>query len=224
MTITHTPKVSVCIAGESDDKNISQYELESARRALRLIKGNLGYDRLHALVSEQIAQGNALFRDHVKRSAGKQETGTITLKAAGLSAADFTGWMGHAFTREDVLIDAQPEHYLMKVSDPKGPHIVEALGDHVVGFYMSGWEKSEVPAGSGDNIDKHHSFLALDDDGTVFGSVSTVFRDTADGMIAELSVTLPATSAPDAVNKHLQHFSVEFRNWMLVAATETRNK
>jgi hypothetical protein len=41
------------------------------------------------------------------------------------------------------------------------------------------------------------------------------------GMRAELSVTLPATSAPAAIEQHLQHFSVEFRSWMRRAAAET---
>lgn len=219
MIINNASIASVRIAGETDDKNINQYELESARRALRLIKNNLGSEQLHSLVSKEILKGNDLFRDHVKRSAGKQATGTVTIEAIGLTAADFSDWMSRAFIREDVLIDAHPEHYLMNSSDPKAPHIVETLGRHVVGFFMGGWDKSETSTG---DADKHHSHLALDDDGTVFGSVSTLFKETADGMIAELSVTLPATSAPDAVEQHLQHFSVEFRNWMLLAATEIR--
>ncbi|EOO71526.1 hypothetical protein ACQVPJ_24500 [Bacillus mycoides] len=221
MTADNAPMASVRIAGEPDDKNINRYELESARRALRLIKGNLGYNRLHALVSEQIAEGNALFRDHVKRSDGKQATGIITLEATGLTAANFSAWMNRAFAREDVLIAAHPEHYLI-MSGPNGPHIVETLGDHVVGFYMGSWDKSEVPAGGTDSIDKRHSLLTLDDDGTVFGSISTMFSEAGGGMTVELSVTLPATSAPDAIDQHLQHFSVEFRNWMLLAAAEIR--
>ena len=40
-------------------------------------------------------------------------------------------------------------------------------------------------------------------------------------MRAELSVTLPATSATGAIEQHLQHFSVEFRSWMRRAAAET---
>ncbi len=160
MTADNAPMASVRIAGEPDDKNINRYELESARRALRLIKGNLGYNRLHALVSEQIAEGNALFRDHVKRSDGKQATGIITLEATGLTAANFSAWMNRAFAREDVLIAAHPEHYLI-MSGPNGPHIVETLGDHVVGFYMGSWDKSEVPAGGTDSIDKRHSLLTF---------------------------------------------------------------
>lgn len=218
-TVT-TSAATVRIAGHSDDRNIDQYELQSARRALRLLKGNLGSDRLLALVSAQVKEGNDFFRDHVRRSGGEQVTGTTVIEATGVSAADFSAWMIRAFVRESVLIAAQPEHYLMHMTDPKGPHVVEVLGDHVVGFHMSGWDQSEVDTG-GASTDKRYSSLKLDDDGTVFGSVSTEFIEIPAGMKAELSVTLPATSAPDAVEQHLQHFSVEFRNWMLQAAAET---
>lgn len=212
---------SVRISGEIDDRNIDRYELSSARRALRLLKGNLGYDRLHTLVSEQIAEGNALFRQHLVRSAGQQATGMTTIEADGLTAADFSRWMVQAFARRDVLIAAQPEHYLMDMTDPHGPHIVETLGDHVVGFYMAGWDESEIDTREAESADSRSSFLKLDDDGSVFGSVSTSFIEAPHGMVAELSVSLPATSAPDAVEQHLEHFSVEFRSWMIQAAAET---
>ncbi len=219
MTTDISTQTSVRIAGEVDDRNIDRYELLSARRALRLLKRNLGHDRLHDLVREAIAEGNALFRDHVRRSDGQQATGTITIEAYNLTAAAFSNWMARAFARQDVLIDAQPEHYLMDMADPHGPHVVETLGDHVVGFYMGGWDESK---GDGDkpDSDRRHSLLKLDDDGTVFGSVSTAFREAPHGMTAELSVTLPAASAPDAIEQHLHHFSVEFRSWMLMAAAE----
>lgn len=215
-TMTHA---TVRIAGDVDDRNIDRYELESARRALHQIKVNLGAERLHELVSKQVDAGNDLFRDHVARSSGETATGTTVIELNGLSAAEFSRWMINAFAREDVLIDAQPEHYLMKMGDPNGPHVVETLGDHIVGFYMQGWDASEIEDTA--DTDRRHSYLKLDDDGTIFGSVSTAFLETDSGMRAELSVTLPATSAPDAVDQHLQHFSVEFRSWMLKAATES---
>lgn len=184
------------------------------------MKSNLGSERLHSLVSAQVKAGNDLFRDHVRRSGGQEVTGTTTIEATGLAAADFSAWMARAFIREDVLIAAQPEHYLMNMADPHGPHVVETLGDHVVGFYMEGWDRSGTDT-EGTGADEHHSSLKLDDDGTVFGSVSTEFVDSPGGMRANLSVTLPSTSAPQAVEQHLQHFSVEFRSWMLLAAAET---
>ena len=215
-------EVCVRISGESDDRTIDLYELTSARRALRLLKGNLGPERLHALVSEQVAEGNAFFRDHVQRSGGQKATGMITIEATGLTPAAFGAWMSRAFARQDVLIGAHPEHYLAGVGDPRGPHIVETLDDYVVGFYIGAWDESEVAPGNGDGANRRHSVLKLDDDGTVFGAVSTAFFETPHGMSAELSVTLPITSAPSAVEQHLQHFAVEFRSWMTLAAAETR--
>ncbi|KAF2487782.1 hypothetical protein BDY17DRAFT_289676 [Neohortaea acidophila] len=212
-------QASVRIAGEPNDGNIDQYELISARRALALLKGKLGQERLRELIKEQVAEGNQLFRDHVKRSAGRTETGKITIEATNLSVADFSGWLSRAFTRQDVLIAAQPEHYVMDMVDPNGPHVVETLGDVIVGFYMGGWDQSQV-TGENDGVDRRRSTLRLDDDGTVLGSVSTAFLDAPHGMSAELSITLPATSAPDAIEQHLEHFSVEFRSWMLAAAAE----
>ena len=220
MTTDISTQTSVRIGGEVDGRNIDRYELVSARRALRLLKRKLGHDRLHDLVREAIAEGNALLRDHVRRSEGHQATGTIAIEACNLTAAAFSEWMIRAFARQDVLIDAQPEHYLMDMADPHGPHVVETLGDHVVGFYMAGWDESQVDGGKSDSTDRRRSLLKLDDDGTVFGSVSTAFLEAPHGMTAELSVTLPATSAPGAVEQHLQHFSVEFRSWMLMAAAE----
>jgi hypothetical protein len=220
MTIENYKKASVRIVGEADDESINRYELSSALRALRLIKSSLGQERLYDLVKPQIAEGNALFREHVKNSAGKQATGTVKIEAIGLKAADFAAWMLRAFSRAEVLIAAHPEHYAMDISIPGRPLIVETLGDHVIAFKMAGWEKASD--GSTESTDKRQSLMVLADDETVFGSVATLFTDTTDGMIAELSVTLPATSAPYAINQHLEHFSVEFRNWMLMAAEDIR--
>ncbi|KAK4905579.1 hypothetical protein LTR49_025148 [Elasticomyces elasticus] len=199
---------SVRLAGEPDDRSIDRIELISARRALRLLKGNLGPVGLHALVKKQKAAGNDVFRDHSIRSAGKEATGTITIEATNLTAADFSAWMMRAFACQGALIDAQPEHYLMDMTDQQGPHVVETLGDHVVGFYMGGWDESQIMDTDCDGVDRRRSTLRLDDDGTVVGHVSTTFRETEH----------------EAIEQHLQHFSVEFRNWMLMAAAETQGK
>lgn len=57
-------------------------------------------------------------------------------------------------------------------------------------------------------------------DGAVVGSIANAFDEEHDGFTARLSVTLPATCAPDVVDQHLEHFAVEFRTWILRAAPE----
>jgi hypothetical protein len=216
MTIDIGAEAAIRIAGEPDHTSIDRYELEAARRALRLLKHSLGSDRLYTIARRQAAEGNAFYREHVKRSNGEQATGTVVLEADGLTVPVFGEWMSRLFARHHALIDAHPEHYVIDSGDARGPHIVEMMGDHVVGFHMGVWDENSDGAGL------RRSQMALDDDGTVFGAVAVAFRPAPNGMFAELSVTLPATCASRAVEQHLHHFAVEFRNWMALAATETR--
>jgi len=58
------------------------------------------------------------------------------------------------------------------------------------------------------------------EDGTVVGSIANSFSEEEDGFSARLLVMLPVTCGPQVIEHHLQHFAVEFRNWILGAATE----
>ena len=214
-TTTRT-EPSVRLESADTDAGIDGFELFSARRALNLLKSKLGRERLLELLHDEIAAGDAFLRDHFERSAGAQATGTTTLRAQGLTAAEFTGWLGRAFAREDVMLAGHPEHYAIHAAPGRDVNIVETLGEYVCSFFMRPWDDSVVggdqPAGR-----RSHMLLA---DGTVIGSIANVFEEQPGGFTARLSVTLPATCAPEVVDQHLEHFAVEFRTWILAAATE----
>lgn len=221
-TAAHPPQPWVRLAGEDDDASINSYELFSARRALNLLKGRLGRDRLLELLADEIAAGNVFLRDHLARSAGQEATGTIVLHAHGISAEQFTGWLSRAFGREDVMLAGHPEHYSIHTPPGGNVNIVETLHDKVCSFFMRAWDDSLVgpsPVAAQDVPDARRSHLTLDD-GTLVGSIANSFRDNPEGFSAHLSVTLPATCAPDVIDQHLEHFAVEFRTWILTAADE----
>jgi predicted acyl esterase len=214
----------VHLAGETTDRAIDGFELFSARRALALLKSQLGRERLLDLLHDEIAAGNAFLRTHVESSAGRQRTGTTILRAHGLTAAQFTGWLSQAFAHEDVLLAAHPEHYSIHTEPGRPVNIVETLGDRVCSFFMREWDDSAVdpaaveaaPEGA---ADARRSLLTLDD-GTVVGSIANAFTDEEDGFTLRLSVTLPETAGPEVIQQHLEHFAVEYRNWILTAAAE----
>jgi len=188
-----------------------------------LLKDKLGRLRLLELLQEEIEAGNAFLRAQVQLSAGQEITGTTTLRAHGITAAQFTDWLSRAFGRENVLLAAHPEHYSIHRAPGRDVNIVETLGDHVCSFFMRPWDDSVVAAqglrsavGGSANARRSHMVL---EDGTVVGSVSTAFDEEADELTAQLSVTLPGTCGP-LVEQHLEHFAVEFRNWILLAAAE----
>lgn len=212
----------VRLAGEDDDNSIERFELVAAHRALALLKGNLGRERLLNLLQHEIAAGEAFLRTHVERSAGRETTGTTILRAHGLTAAQFTGWLAQAFGREDVLLAGHPEHYSIHASGGR-VNIVETLADHVCSFYMQPWNEAlaaaAAPTPDGDQPASRRSRILLED-GTIVGSITNTFLDEPGGFTARLCVTLPLTCGPKVTEHHLQHFAVEFHNWILTAAAE----
>ncbi len=204
--------------GDPDDQPIHHFELTSARRALRLLKSKLGRERLLALLNDEIAEADAFMHQALDRSAGLQASGTVQLRAHGISAAAFGRWLAISFDREDVMLAAHPEHYIVH-HVPGRPHIVETLGEYVCSFYMAEWRESEEPPSPGAATHGRRSALTLAD-GTVFGWVSTLFEEVPDGFIATLTVTLPSSCAPEWVDQHLEHFAVEFHSWILAAAEQ----
>ncbi|WP_407542586.1 hypothetical protein Q0M94_23645 (plasmid) [Deinococcus radiomollis] len=204
--------------GDLDDQPIKEFELTSARRALRLLKSKLGRDRLLELLKDEIEEADAFMHQELQRSAGQQASGTVQLHAHGISAGTFNRWLGAAFDREEVMLAAHPEHYVIH-NVPGRPHIVETLGDYVCSFFMVGWKESEHPTSQDDATVGRRSSLTLAD-GTVFGWVSTLFEEIPDGFIATLTVTLPSSCAPELVDQHLEHFAVEFHSWILAAAEQ----
>lgn len=208
--------------GDQDDQPILHFELTSARRALHLLKSKLGRERLLELLQDEITESDAFMHQALQRSAGQQATGTVQLRAHGISSAAFGRWLGAAFDREDMMLAAHPEHYVVH-NVPGRPQIVETLGDYVCSFFMAGWKESEQPTSQGALTDAategRRSSLTLAD-GTVFGWVSTLFEDVPDGFIATLTVTVPSACAPELVDQHLEHFAVEFHSWILAAAEQ----
>ncbi|MFC8730921.1 hypothetical protein ACFT5B_00485 [Luteimicrobium sp. NPDC057192] len=218
--MTTTPTVR--LAGEETDSTIDEFELFSARRALELLKRKLGRERLLELLDEEIAAGEAFLRGHLDRSAGEEATGTTTLRARGITSAEFGAWLGAAFAREDVMLAGHPEHWSIHAEPGKDVNIVETLDEYVCSFFMRPWDDSrtrqqELPGAGAPSARRSHMLLA---DGTVIGSIANAFEDEPDGFTARLSVTLPATCSPGVIDQHLEHFAVEFRKWILRAASE----
>lgn len=204
--------------GDPDDQPINHFELTSARQALQLLKSKLGRERLLELLKDEITEADAFMHQALQCSAGQQASGTVQLRAHGISAAAFGRWLAASFDREDVMLAAHPEHYVVH-NVPGRPHIVETLGEYVCSFFMAGWKESEQPTSNDAATDGRRSSLTLAD-GTVFGWVSTLFEEVPDGFIATLTVTLPSSCAPELVDQHLEHFAVEFHSWILASAEQ----
>lgn len=140
--MTTTPTVR--LADEDTDGTIDGFELFSARRALELLKRKLGRERLLDLLADEIDAGDAFLRGHLERSAGEETTGTTTLRAHGISAAEFGTWLGAAFAREEVMLAGHPEHWSIHAEAGQTVTIVETLDQYVCSFHMRPWNDSVI--------------------------------------------------------------------------------
>ncbi|MFJ4121145.1 hypothetical protein ACIP3U_07380 [[Kitasatospora] papulosa] len=228
--LTPSPVAVTLTSGPAGPGSIDDFELFYARRALHRFRGRLGRQGLLDLLAADIEEGNAFLRESARASDGTFQGGTTVLTARGLSSAEFLGWMDKAFAAdENALLDAHPEHYVMAPEADGSFHVVENIGPHVCSFFMGGWGTDAMAwAADADELlpepefpHKMSSNLFLAD-GTVVGRALTQFGDTAEGFTASLTVHVPAACPQDVLEHHLRHYAVEFRNWILAAATSVR--
>ncbi|MFE6365798.1 hypothetical protein ACFVP3_38185 [Streptomyces sp. NPDC057806] len=214
-------------AGPTGPESIDDFELFYARRALSRFRARLGRQGLLDLLAADIDEGNAFLRASARDSGGTFTGGTTVLRTRGLRAGEFLSWMNTAFADENVLLAAQPEHYVM-VNEADGTvNVVENIGPHICSFYLGDWAaeamawsadapellpQAEFPYKKATNL-----FLA---DGTIVGRVLIQFGDTEEGFTSNLTVYLPTSCGDDVLDHHLRHFAVEFRNWILAAAAD----
>jgi hypothetical protein len=223
-----TPSVTVTLdSGPTGGGDIDDFELFYARRALRRLKGLISRESLVELLGPAIEEGTGFLRAHALESHGEFRCGTTVLSARGIAAARFLGWMDKAFSDQGVLLAAHPEHYAITNQPDATVHIVENIGPHVCSFFLGDWA-SEAMAWAADASEllpeadfpfKKATNMFLPD-GTIFGRLLTQFGDLDGGFAAHLTVYLPASCPKDVVEHHLRHFAVEFRNWIVNAASD----
>jgi hypothetical protein len=221
---TSVPVAVTLTSGPAGPGSIDDFELFYSRRAVTRFRERLGRQGVLDLLAADIDEGNAFLRTSALASEGSFTAGTTVLTTQGLTAVEFLSWMDKAFVDENVLLAAQPEHYVMAGQADGSVQVVENIGPHVCSFYLGDWAAeamawseeadellpaSEFPYKKATNL-----FLS---DGTIVGRVLIQFGDTDGGFTSNLTVYLPTACPGDVLEHHLRHFAVEFRNWILAA-------
>ncbi|MFB7031668.1 MULTISPECIES: hypothetical protein [unclassified Streptomyces] len=221
---TLMPVAVSLVSGPSGAGSIDDFELFYARRALSRFRARLGREGLLELLADDIEQGNAFLREGARTSGGRFTAGTTVLATQGFTAGEFVAWMDKAFADQNVLLDAQPEHYVMGGQADGSVHVVENIGPHICSFYLGSWsaEAMEWAKDADERLPEArfpyqkatNLFLT---DGTVVGRVLIQFGDTDDGFTSSLTVYMPTSCPEEVLEHHLRHFAVEFRNWITAA-------
>ena len=205
--------------------DILNNELARARHALAYLSQKIGNDRMRELFRDDLQTMTARVQDWLNASEGAWQTGSVELIVPGPSATAFRQWYADALAQgwEAELRAGHPEHF---INHPVGDsvEVIENIGEtelpwHI--FYRSLAEDAEVPSAWDSRFPVHFAAEIVDIDGTRVGYSMRELRDGEEGLHMKLTSHLLAAAPPGLLERHLHHFSIEYRNWASFALNES---
>ncbi|WP_019203592.1 hypothetical protein [Tsukamurella sp. 1534] len=195
------------------------------RAALTAMKARLGHAGVYALLRPDLAASEATARVAVAASRGRSAFSVTRLEARGPSADGIDTWFDDlvASNREDVMVRACPDHYLLRALPDGRQEVVETTGGSPVATrFLVDYARTDRLATPPDpRYPVQIAGEAVLDDGTRIGGVRHQFRDRDGTLEALLTVEFPATTPPWMLRQHEWHLAVEFGNWLASYARET---
>jgi hypothetical protein len=228
--------------GPASEAVVDAWELKASRRALLNLRKLLHDQPMIDLLKPQIEQQDALLRDYVAKSGGKFKLSITSGTVKGLNSGQFFGWMMENFraampgvsTPEarraatfKIGYPMHPEHY---VAPPTYLGIVETMGGLPTRIRVVPFPAEQAPdfikAHFDDNYPHKIAGHGELEDGTIFTYPFHQFRDTPDGKGFEMQLHnfWPVACPQIFVDEHEEHFAVEFRNSIRLAAEEVLGK
>ncbi len=206
------------------NQGILDAELARARHALAYLKQKIGNDHMRELLREDLLTMTGRVQQWLRASGGAWQCGSVELIVPGPSAAGFREWYADAMSKgwEVDLRAGHPEHFINHPVDDS-IEVIENIGEtelpwHI--FYRSLPEDAQLPSAWDSAFPIHFAAEIVDADGTRVGYSMRELRDEEDGMHMKLTSHLPAAAPPGLLERHLHHFSIEYRNWASFAAKQ----
>ena len=222
--------------GDADDATIDGWELAASRRALGNLRTLLNGRPMLDLIADQVDASTSRYRRYASESEGRFRGGHVLLTLTGITVKELFSMVsrlmkdagGTAEAREaaslEFLFPSHPEHYGLAAGSVG---VVETMGGSPTLTHVSVIDPEEAPEDVRSHMDPSYDVSTvgrglLDDDETVQSYVVQQFKDTDDGMVADLWIFYPQAAPASDVEEHLRHYAVEFRNGARLAAAARR--
>jgi hypothetical protein len=211
------------VDGQPTSSDVDQLELESSRRALRLLRERITPEQMDELLAGDIEATDAAWRQWAADSDGSWKPSMVEFEVAGLSKQQFTEWWSTALDDlQGIVYPGFPEHYRFGwVQDPRGGNekcyrVVEELGHVPFRMYCSfGPEWAPVaPTPGYETMMVGVGRLA---DGTEVARFFNQIKDTADGFAMKAAVYVVSAAPGVVVESHVEQLLVEWTRWIEMA-------
>jgi uncharacterized protein len=217
------------VSGPTAPGDIDDFELQHARRVLAQLKAAIGRQGLMELLRPDIKLGVDFLSEMAVRSDGELKPATTVLAVRGLQITEFLHWLDRQFDTEAVMLAAEPDHFVIAPNEDGRVTIVETLGEYVCQIHLppydgaATWDEAVVNELLPESEYQFRRIARITlPDGTLVGRMVTQYGDTPEGFNVSLTAYFPIACPEDVFEHHRQHLAVEFRNWIMAAASENR--
>jgi len=218
--------VEALVAGQLTSVDVEQLELESSRRALRLLRERLTAEQMESLLADDLVATDNQWREWAQASDGSWRAAEVEFLVSGLSTQDFRSWWSTALNDlHGVVYPAFPEHYRFGwVQNPSGGEepcyvVIEELGHVPFRMYCSfGPAWAPVDVAQGYELDMVG--VGRLQDGTQVVRFMNQIKDTADGLAMKVGVYLVSATPDYVVQSHVEQELVEWTRWLQMAVRQ----
>lgn len=216
----------------TDNVRVDEWELEAAKRTAFNLRSLLFEEKMLELLNEQLDESDERIKNYAAQAPDDFNYGRLTLTVKGMYSQELFSFIANmmASTKESSeqvkevmfkqIFVAHPEHYAL------GDGNIETMGGLPTVTLPVMTKIEEAPDFVKEFVDDTYAVKAAGAgplrDGTPFTYVLQQFRDTSEGMVADLMIWYPAGCPDIYVEEHLEHYAIEFRNGCRVAAQQKK--
>ena len=222
------PQIVGYVGGQAAARDIDGLELQSARRALRLLKARLTADEMDRLLRRDLDESDARWRHWAANSDGSWRASEVDFKITGLTKAQFTEWWSTALDDlPDVVFPAFPEHYRFGwVDDPRRVAdrcylVVEELG-HVPFRMYATFDSGSAPIDPLPGYEVLSAGVGRLADGTEVARFMTQVKELSSGFALRTGLYFVSAATDDVVQSHIDQLLVEWTRWFEMAILHFR--
>lgn len=200
------------------DSSADGQELSQLRQQLLTRKHQLGHAGIRQRLRRDLAISDTLARGVAWMSCGCRRYSVIEILSPVGTAEGFAHWFEEVtrLNREDVMIAALPEHYLIATDANGQQEVIETNGGAPLParFFVDYDDLSGLKSVRDADYPVQVAGVARAPNGTAIGGVRHQFRNEGPGFRAKLTVEFPSLMMPSVLKGHRMHLACEFSNWI----------
>ena len=210
------------VDGAPSSHDVRQLELDSARRALAVIKRRLSPDVMESLLADDLERADAQWRRWAAESDGTWHGRDVRISVSGLSCQVFVDWWATALDDlHGVMYPSYPEHYRFGwVPNPSGEGdvfvVVEEVGHEPFRMYCS-FGPQWAPVATSPGFELLSSGVGRLLDGTDVVRLMNEIKPTSDGFELKLGFFVQSHVPQTMTGAHVEQQMVEWGRWVEMA-------